>query len=274
MALSEPQRFFFLHLQKTAGTSLLFEFRLMFPGYSLYPRQTDGDSMSVGPQFTVARLDEAWAERRDQIRMVIGHFPLCTLERLDAPFTTLTMLREPVARTLSFLRHHRLLHPQDADRPLEDIYDDPFRYQALIHNHMTKMLGMSSAEMVDGMLTPLECDEGHLERAMQALDDIPVVGLQHRFADFCAEANRQYGWSLQGDQTINPSAFVAVDGAFEDRIRRDNALDMVLFEYACKLVESRQPTPQRRRWLRRRPSLTIGVDASAPWPSAPERPRG
>lgn len=251
MARSEPQRFFFLHLQKTAGTSLLFEFRDTFPGDSLYPRPADGDAMSVGPQFAVDRLDEAWASRRERIRMIIGHFPLCTLERLDAPFTTTTMLREPVARTLSFLRHHRLLHPEDGDRPLTDIYDDPFRYEALIHNHMTKMLGMTSAEMVDGMLTPVACDERHLERAKRALDAIPVVGLQHRFGDFCDELNRHYGWNLHGDHTVNASTPVPVDSAFEERIRRDNALDVALFDYACELVESRQPTPARRRWLRR-----------------------
>ena len=39
--------------------------------------------------------------------MVTGHFPLCTTELLGGAFTTFTVLRDPVERTLSYLRHHR-----------------------------------------------------------------------------------------------------------------------------------------------------------------------
>ena len=85
-----------------------------------------------------------------------GHFPLCTVELLGATFTTLTVLRDPVERTLSYLRHHRKVTPEDRERSLEEIYDDPFRFHGLIHNHMVKMFSLDPDEMTDGALTPVD----------------------------------------------------------------------------------------------------------------------
>ena len=80
--------------------------------------------------------------RGDEIRVVTGHFPLCTTELLGAQFITLTILRDPVERTLSALRHHREKTPADSERSLEEIYEDPFRFE-LVHNHMVKMFSLS-----------------------------------------------------------------------------------------------------------------------------------
>ena len=54
-----------------------------------------------------------------------GHFPLCTLELLGGSFTTLTILRDPVERTLSALRDQQERSPELRGAPLELIYDDP-----------------------------------------------------------------------------------------------------------------------------------------------------
>ncbi len=59
-------------------------------------------------------LLERWKARRDEIRVVTGHFPLCVTELLDADFATFTVLRDPVERTLSYLRHHRDTTPPTA----------------------------------------------------------------------------------------------------------------------------------------------------------------
>ena len=54
--------------------------------------------------------------------MVTGHFPLCAAEVLGVPFTTFTLLREPVERTLSLLRHRRERRAGAGRASLEEIY--------------------------------------------------------------------------------------------------------------------------------------------------------
>ena len=121
-----PRRYFFVHIQKAAGTSLFRRLKRQFPPAAVYPNDTDGDP--IARVISVDHLRRRFAERGDEIRVVTGHHPLATAELLGGGFTTLTILREPVERTLSYLRHHRLRTPADAQLTLEGVYDDPFRF--------------------------------------------------------------------------------------------------------------------------------------------------
>jgi hypothetical protein len=244
-AASEPERFYFLHLQKTAGTALWRRLKQQFPPDAVYPGPSDGEPPDS--VMSVEHLLERWHVRRDDIRIVTGHFPLCTTELLDAPFTTLTVLRDPVERTLSYLRHHREATPADRDRPLEEIYEDPIRFE-LVHNHMVKMLSLSSAEMTNGMLTPVTFGPERLERARRRLDGLDVVGFQEQFDEFCAELSARFGWSLGPPIFMNRSAPVAIDDALRARIEADNRDDVELYEHA------RQTRGATRRPARLTPS--------------------
>ena len=184
-------------------------------------------------------LRERLAARGDEIEAITGHFPLCTTELLDGRYTTVTLLREPVERTLSYLRHHRKEEPADRDKSLEEIYEDPFRFKSFVHNHMTKMLSLTPAEMTDGMLTPMELDESHLERAKEALEGIDAVGLQERFDEFFGRLEDRFGWRLGEPETLNTTDPVDVSQSFRERIAADNALDVELYEFAQELVASR-----------------------------------
>ena len=160
---NSPERFFFVHVQKTAGTTLYRRLQRQFGADAIYPNETDGDTVTA--VIVPEHLVERWRVRDGAIRVVTGHFPLCTTELLDGEFATMTVLREPVARTLSYLRHHRKLTPQDRERSFEAIYDDPLRFHGLIHNHMVKMFSLTSDEMTDGVLTRVDFTEDRLERA-------------------------------------------------------------------------------------------------------------
>ena len=128
--MPEPRRFFIVHMQKSAGTSLRDRLRNHFPESAIYPNRTDGADKRVSV-ISLRHLLERWDARGDEIRLVAGHFPLATTEVLGAPFVTLTVLRPPVERTLSYLRHQRGINKADAEKSLEEIYEDPFRFNAL-----------------------------------------------------------------------------------------------------------------------------------------------
>ena len=117
-----------------------------------------------------------------------GHFPLCTTELLDVPFTTLTLLRDPVERTLSYLRHHRAMTPSEGERPLEEIYADPVRFE-LLHNHMVKMLSLTPVGDERRRAQPHRVHAGPARAVpSDASREIDVVGFQEDFEQFCDEA--------------------------------------------------------------------------------------
>jgi hypothetical protein len=233
-------RFFFLHLQKTAGTTLLRRLRAAFPDEAaIYPGPGDGPV----PEnvLLVEHLVERWQARGDEIRVITGHFPLCTTEVLGGPWHTFTVLREPVERTLSYLRHHKKLTPADADLPLEAVYEDPLRFHGLVHNHMVKMLALRPDEMTASAMTLVEFTPQHLERARLALEGIDVVGVQEDFEPFCDALAARFGWELGPPQRSNFTPEVPVADSFRRRIAADSALDVELYEHARELLARRGP---------------------------------
>ncbi|HRW36825.1 MAG: hypothetical protein KDB04_13240 [Acidimicrobiales bacterium] len=236
-------RFFFLHLQKTAGTTVLRRLRPAFADErAVYPAAGDGPV----PEnvLMVDHLLARWQARGDEVQVVTGHFPLCTTELLGGPWRTFTVLRDPVERTLSYLRHHRALTPADAEVPLEEIYDDPFRFEGLIHNHMVKMLALRPDEMVAGAMTRVTFGPEHLARAVDALEAIEVIGVQDQLEAFCDALTARFGWALGPPQFSNRTRAEPVPESFRRRIAADSALDVELWDHARRLLAERGPSPR------------------------------
>ena len=230
----DGRRFFFCHLQKTAGTRLIRRIRQNFGERDVFPIESDGDP--IARVISVDHLLSVWARRGEEIRVVTGHFPLCTSELLGGDLATFTVLRHPLPRTVSYLQHHRRLTPADAHLTLEEVYDDDFRFNGLIHNHMTKMLSLLPEEMTDGALTRVTFDRDRLERAKERLAGVDVVGLQEDFDGFCAQLTARFGWSFDDPAPRHEHPHEDLSPAFRDRILADNAHDLELYDFATRLV--------------------------------------
>lgn len=234
MTSGEPQRWFFVHMHKTAGTALYQRLLEQFEPAAIYPRLAEQKAHKAS--LHVDLLLRKFQDRGHELRMVTGHFPLCTTDLLGVPFTTITVLRDPVERTLSSLRDMREREPMFRDQPLERIYEDPIRFPCLIHNHMVKMLSITPDEMTDGALSVVDFERTHLERAQRNLvERIDVWGVQESFEDLCDELTRRFGWDLGSPRFANRTQPFEVTDDFRERIARDNALDVELYEYALRL---------------------------------------
>jgi hypothetical protein len=232
------ERYFFLHLQKTGGSALRARLQHLFGKRAVYPRPEDGNPIDA--VIRPAHLIESIEARGEEIRVITGHFPLATLELLPWDCRTFTLLREPVERTLSFLRHQVKWGNTPTDN-LEELYEDPLR-AAMIRNHMTKMLALDAQETLHGgaILADVEMNAERLHVACQRLGDIDVVGIQERHDDFVAQLEQEFNWDLGPQRRVNTTAATPIDPAFRERIAEDNALDVALYQYALELTA---PTP-------------------------------
>lgn len=237
---SEPTRYFVVHLQKTAGTTLRDRFRATFPDAAIYPNADDGRDKRLSV-ISLSHLLERWKVRKGEIRLIAGHFPLSTVELLDADFVTVSILREPVDRTLSYLRHQKKINRDDRDRSLVEIYDDPFRFNGLVRNHMVRMFSIGADEMGpgDGVLTDIVDSTARLERAQAAVAGLDAFGLQPCFEEFWGEFAFRHELVVGEPLRSNPTEPEDAPEHLVERIRSDNALDIALYDFARDLYSVR-----------------------------------
>jgi hypothetical protein len=152
-----PNRYFFVHVMKTAGTNFLVQFARLFPRDAIWPsnlleRVDDTDDFStISNYLSVRVLEELDPAARHRLRFVSGHVPFSTAELLGGPGdgpACLTILRDPVDRTISFLDQCRRNVPELRDQPLEAIYDEPWYFDRFVHDHQTRVFSMTVDEAV------------------------------------------------------------------------------------------------------------------------------
>jgi len=229
-----PRRFLFVHLQKTGGTALFQRLRENFGPRGVYPTPEErGDIRAV---IDLDFLMERLRVHGEEVRVVTGHFPLCTNEVLGGGFSTFTVLRDPVERTLSVLRRRQEGEEHFRGRDLEDIYaDDSLR--DIIRNHMVKMLSLTVDEVTSvPLVMPVEFNRSRLEQAKSNLRDrIDVFGLQEHFDDFCVAIANQFNWDLGAPRFANRTQRAPVSDSLRQQIAEDNRLDMELYDFARQL---------------------------------------
>jgi hypothetical protein len=234
------QRFFFLHVMRTAGGTVREHLMANFDPDVRYP---DWRIDPEGCYFDIDRVRNLPQERHSRIRMYMGHFPYVVSE-LVGDVVTITVLRDPVERTLSLLRQRRVKYEVGMD--IEEIYDgliqryDGLRFKRLAGNHQTKFFAMTKSDRLKNYMDVIDLDAERFEIAKQNLEKVDVIGLQDDLPRLYRELNRRFDWSFGQveDQHVSPQ--IEVSTSFRDRIAADVALDSELYEFAHQLVESRR----------------------------------
>jgi hypothetical protein len=267
MVTSTPAtRFFFVHLMKTGGTSFVSDMLRNFEPDEAYPNAVDlrfpGDIL---PYWSVPHLLALTAERRARIRVYTGHLPYLASELLGLDVVRLTLLRNPIDRTVSMLKHAKRLFEGYASLALDEIYEDPHIFKYFIENYQTNAFAITAEERDRAMANPPEVRDGQrplavsvpedhtrraaiaarrFERAKSTLAKVDVVGLNENYEAFLHELSMRFGWWPNGlpklarmnvsseDWTASP--------ALRRRIAHDLTTDMEFYEYARELVATRR----------------------------------
>jgi len=248
--MAEPQTppIFFIHVMKTGGATFRQHLFDNFGPGEVYP-DAELDLTPDNPYRPNFRLDYLLSldpARRARIRAYMGHFPFVATELLGGPFTTLTILRNPVDRTLSYLKHCKRFHPQHRDLTLEQIYEDPFYQPKFIRNHQAKIFSMKAQDAPISFMDEIEVDEDRLRLACANLERVDVLALHEHYHEFAEQLQARFGWRfgdvLNWHVSIEPWS---ASKAFLARIAADNAADMAFYEYAQALRARRMSHASR-----------------------------
>ena len=251
---SGEARFFFVHVMKTGGSTVRAHVAENFPDCARYPDPTIEGTLDPS-QSRLLNLSEAGRniryvtslpdERLRSIRVFCGHFPFVVSrmlgDRLGEQLVTLTMLRDPVERVVSHLKHAKRYIPQWEDASFEEIFEDAYLHAFFFSNYQTRLFAFTEADDPETQFDQIDMDAGRLELAKAHLDRVDHVGLRENHGDLLERMNRMHGWPLPtvADRRVSTEDW-AVSDPLRRRIEDANELDLEFYDHARKLWAAQQ----------------------------------
>lgn len=224
--MSEPVDFF-IHVPKTAGTTML---RII---KDRYPRGSVESLYLMPPEEEAARI----AKIGPKTRIVTGHVDYGYSRHFPRPFRAFAMLREPVERMISLFYFVRR-EPSHPDH--QAVREGTITLEAMSREQVGMqarfIAGYSPTEPVDLDVLLARAKENLVQK-------IAVFGLTERFDETLLLFTKALGWKTRGYARMNvtrerPSQN-AIDPAQLAAIRRDSAIDTALYDFATELFEQR-----------------------------------
>jgi hypothetical protein len=229
--LGERDLVYFLHVPRTGGTSF---FEILAKRFHPEEVRKGGDRRKLA-----ADLRAMPREELARFRLLSGHHDVTVAALLDREPLFVTMLREPVARMMSY---YRILQRMP-DHPLHDLAMRSTYLEFLRHpdggradaDRQTRQL----AGAVDGAATG-----DLLERAKERLETMAFFGLRERFEDSVRRLEATFGWEPMDpvphlNATGDTNHRLALDARELELTQELNRMDLELYRFA------------RRRWRER-----------------------
>jgi len=254
--LADQGLLYYLHIPKTAGTTFTAILDRQFSAEHICPAQLWHELLRIPP------------ERLRQYRLLRGHFYYCVRALLPPGTRMVTLLRDPVERSLSHYSHilrepgHYLHDRALALGSLENFLHD-HETRTMIENFQVRSIGldldpvaMASAldadslnhlmleRLVETAMPAGIADDELLKRAKDRLETFAFVGLAERMQEALAVLAHTFDWVMP---TAYPNLNVssnrlrreAIPMQTLDLIREYTQLDSELYEHARCLFEAR-----------------------------------
>jgi hypothetical protein len=229
------QSIIFLHIPKAAGTTLNRIMERQFEPTAIFT--IDGSRT----QESIEEFKKLPKAQREKIRVLRGHMHFGLHEHLPQPSTYITILRDPVDRTISnyyfVLRNpnHRLHYEvKSRHMTLKDYVSS--RVNPQLDNGQTRLLSG-----VEGRAFG-ECSTEMLEIAKKNLEEFfSIVGLVERFDETLILLKRAFGWRIPFYIKENITRSRPIKGDILkltlNLIEEYNELDIDLYRYATEMFE-------------------------------------
>jgi hypothetical protein len=197
--LADDDVLVYLHIPKTAGTSLISILDKQFGRHEVFPFHSVSE---------IGGLHDIPLNAHKRYKFVRGHFRLGPFDRCVYRYIVqnplvFTVLRDPVERTLSAFRHiwrhqENSLHEEFAARnvSLLDFVTSP-KFAARVVNHQARQIaGALVPRPMRWITTGGLHQEVLLQIALEKLEQFCFVGLTERFEDSVRVLAAVFGWDL------------------------------------------------------------------------------
>lgn len=220
----------FLHLPKTAGTTLNRIIQRQFPAERQHFVRASHDPAQ---RDAFAALPQAY---RHSIRLLRGHQAFGLHEGMAPGARYVTFLRDPVARVIS---HYHYVKPGQLPQ-FADVARKKMSLADYAASTITAEVENGQTRWIAGVWSDRPLVEADYQQAVRNIDEhFDAVGITERFDESLVQIAARYGWVRLAYRKANVAAprppeseeAVAI-------IRQRNALDLRLYDYAVQRHEA------------------------------------
>jgi hypothetical protein len=225
----------FTHIPKTAGTTLFHIIERHYKSKNVYAIWEDG------PLEAFKGLSDA---RKAGIRLLRGHVGFGMHRYLPNPSSYLTILREPIERTLSYYSHICRVPSHYCH---DIVVSNQMSLLDFLESKCDPMASNAQTRLLSGLETGQEvefgkCSNETLEAAKANLrESFAVVGLAEEFDATLLLLKEAFGWHRllyhQQNISIDRLGTENLTQATRNAILRCNGLDIKLYQYAKALFQ-------------------------------------
>ncbi len=227
-----PQTVIFLHIVKTAGTTLHRIIERQYRPEEMYWIGTEGRDFE--------HLANLSLEEKLRIRVLRGHLVYGIHELLPSPSVYFTLVRDPVERVISYYYFIRRTPGHYAHN---SIVSHNMTLKEAIVNQVDHLLINGQTKVLAGGQWHDHCTEESVEVAKRNIQrHFAVAGLVERFDESLLFLKKTFGWGnvLYTPQNVAKSRPRKQDLLPEtlDVILEANRLDMQLYQYLAERFET------------------------------------
>lgn len=225
----------FLHIPKTAGTTLDAIMLRQYEQKSIFPLQ-------LPVQESIAKFKSLPEDQKREIKVLYGHMRFGLHEYFPQPSTYITIMRDPVERIISLYYYilrtpkHDLYHEiTSKNMSLKDCLCSKITTE--LDNAQARLLyGVNETEIGFG-----QCSNDMLETVKKNLEeDFALVGLTERFDESLLLLKRIFGWEscFYVKQNITKNRPLKEEFSKDTLalIEKYNELDIEIYKYGEKML--------------------------------------
>ncbi|MCP4423323.1 MAG: sulfotransferase family 2 domain-containing protein [Chloroflexi bacterium] len=228
-----PRSILFLHLPKTAGTTL----------NNIIARQYQPEEihyLGALTQKAIVQFKAMDAAERAKFRLLTGHMGYGLHDQMAPPTAYFTILREPIERIISF---YYFVQRNGAHYLHDFVLKDDVGLDDFVKSRISIMTDNFQVRLISGVWDQRpygECSREALEQAKQnLLTDFAVVGLTEEFDKTLILLKRAFNWRhvyyLRQNATQNRPQTDSFSQQTLDTVRAYNQLDLELYAFAQNL---------------------------------------